>query len=99
MKRRNVLFFFFSSRRRHTRWPRDWSSDVCSSDLSGPGAPSPTGRNPRLLWTPQQQAVWEQMVDQNNPWWKLIQHNAKHTPFADRGAWATLAYQMTGDPT
>src|SRR5690625_8038196 len=26
--------FFFSSRRRHTRWPRDWTSDVCSSDLS-----------------------------------------------------------------
>src|SRR5690625_4315196 len=26
-------FFFFSSRRRHTRWPRDWSSEVCSSDL------------------------------------------------------------------
>src|SRR5207253_8660385 len=24
----------FSSRRRHTRWPRDWSSDVCSSDLN-----------------------------------------------------------------
>src|SRR5437660_6894604 len=29
------FFFFFSSRRRHTRWPRDWSSDVCSSDLGG----------------------------------------------------------------
>src|SRR5690625_7753098 len=29
----NVVRFFFSSRRRHTRWPRDWSSDVCSSDL------------------------------------------------------------------
>src|SRR5207249_7666923 len=28
------LFFFFSSRRRHTRSKRDWSSDVCSSDLS-----------------------------------------------------------------
>src|SRR5690606_16122127 len=27
------LFFFFSSRRRHTRFSRDWSSDVCSSDL------------------------------------------------------------------
>src|SRR5690625_7801871 len=26
--------FFFSRRRRHTRWPRDWSSDVCSSDLT-----------------------------------------------------------------
>src|SRR5690625_6577432 len=30
------MFFFFSSRRRHTRWPRDWSSDVCSSDLNEP---------------------------------------------------------------
>src|SRR6266508_264858 len=29
------ICFFFSSRRRHTRWPRDWSSDVCSSDLNG----------------------------------------------------------------
>src|SRR2546421_9687426 len=27
------VFFFFSSRRRHTRSDRDWSSDVCSSDL------------------------------------------------------------------
>src|SRR3712207_1038256 len=30
---RTVLDFFFSSRRRHTRYWRDWSSDVCSSDL------------------------------------------------------------------
>src|SRR5690606_40463315 len=29
------FFFFFSSRRRHTRFSRDWSSDVCSSDLPG----------------------------------------------------------------
>src|SRR5215813_14659438 len=29
------VFFFFSSRRRHTRCGRDWSSDVCSSDLDG----------------------------------------------------------------
>src|SRR5437868_9117245 len=28
-----TFFFFFSSRRRHTRSKRDWSSDVCSSDL------------------------------------------------------------------
>src|SRR5215203_6287266 len=28
-----IFFFFFSSRRRHTRYWRDWSSDVCSSDL------------------------------------------------------------------
>src|SRR2546427_2064442 len=30
------LFFFFSSRRRHTRFDCDWSSDVCSSDLFAP---------------------------------------------------------------
>src|SRR2546430_6834572 len=29
-----IIFFFFSSRRRHTRFDCDWSSDVCSSDLS-----------------------------------------------------------------
>src|SRR3712207_7046993 len=29
-----LFFFFFSSRRRHTRYWRDWSSDVCSSDLA-----------------------------------------------------------------
>src|SRR6266498_2366623 len=33
--------FFFSSRRRHTRCGRDWSSDVCSSDLGGPGSRRP----------------------------------------------------------
>src|SRR5579872_249011 len=32
-----MCFFFFSSRRRHTRCGRDWSSDVCSSDLNGVG--------------------------------------------------------------
>src|SRR5439155_17306618 len=39
-------FFFFSSRRRHTRWPRDWSSDVCSSDLLATGHPAVA------LWPP-----------------------------------------------
>src|SRR5690625_6818317 len=29
-----LVLLFVSSRRRHTSWPRDWSSDVCSSDLS-----------------------------------------------------------------
>src|SRR3712207_6737926 len=32
----SCFFFFFSSRRRHTRYWRDWSSDVCSSDLWTP---------------------------------------------------------------
>src|SRR6266487_5217722 len=33
LPKRERSFFFFSSRRRHTRWTGDWSSDVCSSDL------------------------------------------------------------------
>src|ERR687898_1100867 len=33
------FFFFFSSRRRHTRLQGDWSSDVCSSDLSASSGP------------------------------------------------------------
>src|SRR2546430_4796053 len=38
------LFFFFSSRRRHTRFDCDWSSDVCSSDLHVGGRPGGVGR-------------------------------------------------------
>src|SRR2546426_7197898 len=41
------FFFFFSSRRRHTRLQGDWSSDVCSSDLaywSGPALPAYVSR-------------------------------------------------------
>src|SRR5687768_18066155 len=37
-------FFFFSSRRRHTRCSRDWSSDVCSSDLEDEGR-APRGQS------------------------------------------------------
>src|SRR5256884_666489 len=40
-----LSFFFFSSRRRHTRCSRDWSSDVCSSDLRGGSAPRGAGRH------------------------------------------------------
>src|SRR5689334_24829654 len=34
LTQRSQRYFFFSSRRRHTRWNCDWSSDVCSSDLT-----------------------------------------------------------------
>src|SRR6266508_5839550 len=49
------VFFCFSSRRRHTRWPRDWSSDVCSSDLPPQPRSARLGRRPsdrgrRRLW-------------------------------------------------
>src|SRR2546422_6473751 len=44
-----VFFFFFSSRRRHTRCSRDWSSDVCSSDLrESQGRRHPTATGPAI---------------------------------------------------
>src|SRR6266568_2206610 len=48
---RFLLFFFFSSRRRHTSWNCDWSSDVCSSDLAWwrPRVPS-TRRTCERAW-------------------------------------------------
>src|SRR3712207_7506913 len=43
-----ITIFFFSSRRRHTKYWRDWSSDVCSSDLNQvsdvPGQPTRHGK-------------------------------------------------------
>src|SRR2546429_5039099 len=39
------IFFFFSSRRRHTRCSRDWSSDVCSSDLYAAGKKAVEGKD------------------------------------------------------
>src|SRR5256885_11838563 len=43
-------FFFFSSRRRHTRLQGDWSSDVCSSDLPTPRRSFSTCAHPRRRW-------------------------------------------------
>src|SRR6266542_6850080 len=40
-----MVFFFFSSRRRHTRCYRDWSSDVCSSDLEAKRPANSTSRS------------------------------------------------------
>src|SRR5439155_6838467 len=42
----------FSSRRRHTRWPRDWSSDVCSSDLGAIEYLRSGPQNPFLIYLP-----------------------------------------------
>src|SRR6266581_7004697 len=48
------LVFFFSCRRRHTRWTGDWSSDVCSSDLR---QPHPSGRRTRSARSGRDQRV------------------------------------------
>src|ERR1017187_9589961 len=44
-----VRAIFFSSRRRHTRYIGDWSSDVCSSDLDSHTRPSPIGNGAVLM--------------------------------------------------
>src|SRR5256885_12094823 len=62
-----VCFFFFSSRRRHTRLQGDWSSDVCSSDLLERHREAlearryvvEAGRQWYELWVPQDPAAWE----------------------------------------
>src|SRR5206468_8910490 len=53
------FLFFFSSRRRHTRSDRDWSSDVCSSDLAVLSHPF------RELdkWMRQYRGLWEARLD------------------------------------
>src|SRR2546429_3802288 len=53
----SVDFFFFSSRRRHTRCSRDWSSDVCSSDLEVVGGRVEPGA--RTVVVPVKKKAWE----------------------------------------
>src|SRR5256886_13239323 len=52
-ERLSAAFFFFSSRRRHTRFDCDWSSDVCSSDLAD--AVHASGK--RIIW-----AFWHRII-------------------------------------
>src|SRR3989440_4503595 len=51
------FFFFFSSRRRHTRSDRDWSSDVCSSDLEAVFRVQGKGGRDRLAFIVDEQTV------------------------------------------
>src|SRR5215212_10591153 len=68
------LFFFFSSRRRHTRCLSDWSSDVCSSDLRAPprattllgvAGKAPRSREAPLRWRGADELVLEVPLEGN----------------------------------
>jgi hypothetical protein len=70
----------------------------------GPEAPSPTGRTPRLLWSGEWQAAWSRARAESLPLWLSLKTGADASGTArprwdDYGQWATLAYQITGDPT
>ena len=70
---------------------------------------TPTGREPRLVWTPERQGVWAQMradfeANPLNPptlggqYFKLIKENAECAcRYGDTGLWATLMFQTTGE--
>jgi len=69
-------------------------------------AVSPTGRSPKLLWTPDRQAVWARMKAdyQSNrrsragQWYDILKKNAECAcKYGDNGMWATLMYQITGE--
>src|SRR5438128_11372680 len=53
-----IFFFFFSSRRRHTRCYRDWSSDVCSSDLFSMVMPQRNRNSPASSGVNSTAVVW-----------------------------------------
>ena len=68
--------------------------------------PSPTGRTPKLLWTPERQTIWNRMKSDyekradtlGGTWYKLVKDNAEcGCRYNDTGLWATLMYQWTGE--
>src|SRR5690349_10427371 len=62
-----LFFFFFSSRRRHTRSLRDWSSDVCSSDLGTPLLGGSVFRNQSLA-----SSTLFRRYSNTDPWYLLV---------------------------
>src|SRR3712207_8808999 len=65
----DMFFFFFSSRRRHTRYWRDWSSDVCSSDLHHglPGGPKQCFDPTKGTLWPNHQPTTRFLTQENDP--------------------------------
>ena len=60
------------------------------------------GRIPRLVWTPQRQAMWAQMRREGHPLYHVLENNcnlavAGSPRYGDRGLWCTIMYQVTGN--
>src|SRR5439155_3095284 len=76
---------FLSSTRRHTRWPRDWSSDVCSSDLGT----ARTHRSPDLGYESEVKSAGQSRW---SPRWPVLPHRGCRSPrrllLPQRGRWS-----------
>src|SRR2546429_2740624 len=77
----SYVFFFFSSRRRHTRCSRDWSSDVCSSDLY-------LGHLPKIGETLWYVASWREQ------WVALLSFSASALKCAARDRWIGWSFRQ-----
>lgn len=67
-----------------------------------PATASPTGREPRLIWTAARQATWNRMVQEQHPRFQHVRAECDRaragTPvYGDRGLWCAIYFQMTGD--
>src|SRR2546430_4894772 len=73
-----VVLFFFSSRRRHTRFDCDWSSDVCSSDLATryetPGGVTETSTERRVIFSPE---IPGRRISEARPEWDVFMDVAR----------------------
>src|SRR5688572_31559374 len=82
-----IFFFFFSSRRRHTRFDCDWSSDVCSSDLTAIVGGAPANFSINILRTPDFTTTVDLQVSgvppgvsaSFTPDWKSTRLNSSHS--------------------
>src|SRR5258707_12831422 len=93
------LCFFFSSRRRHTRYWRDWSSDVCSSDLNATSLQLTTGMTLEVWVFPTGSlAGWRAVLDKNVDGYYLMASSDPNNRPAVGGTW-TGGNQNTAAPT
>ena len=86
----------------HSRKTSSSPSHIILANQGAGCSPSPTGRNPKLIWTCAQQATYDRMVATNDPWWQYIKAGAdlegSGSPrYFDYGQNGAIAYQMTGN--
>src|SRR5438477_3066028 len=87
-----MCFFFFSSRRRHTRLTCDWSSDVCSSDLNQ-GKPLTHRRLLQAVWGPDYGEETESLRVVINQLRKKLETDSAHPKYIVTEPWVGYRFQ------